>query len=623
MKSIYKHISAGLVLATLLSTSCQKLDEYNPATISVDQAYKEKTGLEGAINGCYTDLYFLHGKIDFIGPTELGTDSWINVGSAESGFSIYDNTLNTTTGTLTVMWNAFYSIINYCNTAINYAKDVKGYNSQQEVNAKVAEAYFIRAYANFNLVEQFGGVVLLSKSAAEGGIESAPKRSTEKEFYDAIIADLKFACDNLPYEQALRGRVTKKAAYGLLSKVYLQRTRLGEKEQYAQLALAAAEELINNPVKYKCALYASDAAKSGFTKLWEGANNKNNSEFLFIQAIDATAGLNPEGYNRGRTRQYYLPDLGGRGAEWGARETSILYGRSNTRRFRPTKYLLTTVFEPSETTADTRFKETFTYKFYANADKKITDAMATAYNKDASVVGKTILGTTAQYAGPNYFLGAGAQLEEEKNMTNDAGLAVFTPNWTIDPAVKRKMPMLVADPSDLFSTATGDYKSGTEIPTGAPNLTNVFPAMRKFSSKMWVYTNQYWMGDMPIIRLGDIYLVAAEAALLAGNDQQKAAGYINVIRKRAALKDRENEQVIAPAQATVDFLVQERARELSGEQWRWYDLKRTGKLTKSYLQATNNAASVNFDEGKHKVRPIPQSTLDAITNAQEFGTNGY
>lgn len=38
---------------------------------------------------------------------------------------------------------------------------------------------------------------------------------------------------------------------------------------------------------------------------------------------------------------------------------------------------------------------------------------------------------------------------------------------------------------------------------------------------MWVYTNQYWMGDFPIIRLGEVYLIAAEAALLSTGDQAK------------------------------------------------------------------------------------------------------
>jgi len=619
---MYKGIAMGAAVVALTMASCQKVDEYNPSTISVEEAYNDKVGLEGAINGCYTDLYLLHGKQDFIGPTELGTDSWINTGTNEMGFSLYDNNLNTSVGTLRVMWQAFYALVGYCNTAINSATNVKGYASQQELNAKIAEAYFIRAYANFNLVEQFGGVTLLKTSAAQAGINNAPTRNSELEFYDSIISDLKFACENLPFEQTLRGRVAKKAAYGLLAKVYLQRTRLGEKEQYAKLALETAEELINNQAKYKTALYQSDAAQSGFTKLWSGNNNKSNTEFLFTQAIESMSFLNPEGVNRGRTRQYFLPDLRAvQATDWGARETSVTYGRANTRRFRPTRYLLTSIFEPSETTPDTRFKETFTYKFYANANKTITQPMATTYGKDASVVGKVILGTTAEYKSP--YLPFAQQLEEEKNMANDAGLAIFTPNWIVDPVAKSKMPYLVADPGDWFNPTTGNYKTVAEIPAGGVNLTEIHPALRKFSSKEFAYTNQYWLGDIPIIRLGDIYLIAAEAALLYNNDQTKASDYINTIRKRAAVKGREAELVITPAQATIDFIVAERARELTGELWRWYDLKRTGKLTKAYLQATNNAASVAFDENKHKVRPIPQSLLDAIVNAGEYGTNGY
>lgn len=606
-------------ITVLLLSSCQGLDEYNPAGLPVDKVLKDKVGLEGAINGCYTDLYFFHGKIDFIGPTEAGTDSWVNVGNNDIGLALYNNTLNTTTGTIRVIWNGLYSLVNYCNTAILYANDVKGYNSKDELNAKIAEAYFIRAYANFNLVEQFGNVTLSQSSSAEGTINLTPKRNTEKEFYDAIISDLKFACQYLPYTQALRGRVTKKAAYGLLAKVYLQRTRLGEKAEYARLALETAEQLISSAATFQCALYQSDASRSGFTKLWDGANNKNNTESLFLQAVDAMSGLNPEQYNRGRTRQYYLPDLGSRGAEWGTRETSVLYGRSNSRYYKPSKYLLTSIFEPSENTPDTRFKETFTYKFYANANKAITAALATTYRKDPSIIGKTILGTTGGYASP--FLPVTTQLEEEANMGNDQGLAIFTPNWTIDETTKSKMAYLVTDPNDLFDPATGNYR--TSVPAGYPNLLNIYPAFRKFSSKQFSYTNQYWLGDIPIIRLGDIYLVAAEAALLYNNNQAKAAEYVNVIRKRAAITSRQNEMTVTPGDMTIDFLLKERGRELTGEHWRWYDLKRTGNLTKNYLQLTNQVVSVLFSEAKHTVRPIPQAFLDAVNNAGEYGNNGY
>jgi len=602
-----------------LFQSCS-LDEQNRTTVSLDKSYGEKSGFEGLINSCYENLYFLHGKVDYIAPTEAGTDSWENIGSGGIGFAQYASQLNSDDGNLKVIWGTAYATINLCNTAIYYSNAVKGYSSTEEMNAKLAEAYFLRAFSNFILVEQFGGVVLRTKSAVVEGVDNAPVRSSEEEFYNLIIEDLKFACAHLPLQQTLQGRVARKGAYGLLAKVYLQRTRLGEVQKYAQLALETAEELINNPIKYNTALYLSDNSKSGFAKLWSGQNNKNNTEFLFTQGIDYVSGLNPEAFNRGRTRQYYLPDLVTRGAEWGTSATSILYGRANSRLLKPSKYLLMDVFSPVASPADTRFAETFTYKFYSVTNKTITQAMATTYKKDASVVGYTIKNTLAQaLPAVNFY---SQRIEEQINMNNDEGLSVFTPNWVVDPVVKSKMPMLVVDPSDLFEPGTNKYKDPAMYPND-PNLINMFPAMRKFSATLYCQTNQFWLGDIPIVRLGDIYLVAAEAAILNNNDQTKAASYVNTLRKRAALTSRENEMVVLPAQINIDFLLKERARELTGEHMRWVDLKRTGRLNKAYLDQTNPIAGTNFDDSKHTVRPIPRSFLDAISNPTQFGNNGY
>lgn len=616
----YINLKSVIVLMFLVGSmqSCS-LEEENLTTISLDKSYTERPGFEGLINSCYENLYYLHGKVDYIAPTEAGTDSWENVSNNGIGYAQYASQLNPDDANIKVIWGTTYATINLCNTAIYYSKEVNGYSSAEEMNAKLAEAYFLRAFSNFILVEQFGGVVLRTESSLLEGTDNAPVRSSEEEFYDLIIEDLKFACTHLPIQQTLQGRVARKAAYGLLAKVYLQRTRLGEVSEYAKLALETAEELINNAAKYNTALYLSDNTKSGYKKLWEGSNNKNNTEFLFTQGIDP-GGLNPEGFNRGRTRQYYLPDLATRGAEWGAGATSILYGRANSRLLKPSKYLLTEVFSPVESPADTRFAETFTYKFYAATNKTITEQMAAAYKKDASVVGYTIKNTLAQALPTVNFYSQ--RIEEQINMNNDEGLSVFTPNWNIDPAVKSKMPVLVADPSDLFEPGTNRYKDPTLYPND-PNLINIFPAMRKFSATLYAQSNQYWLGDIPIIRLGEVYLIAAEAAILNDNNQAKAVGYVNTLRKRAALASRENEMLVSDSQMNIDFILKERAREQSGEHNRWTDLKRTGKLNKSYLDQTNPVAGTNFVDDKHTVRPIPRSFLDAISNAKEFGNNGY
>ena len=127
--------------------------------------------------------------------------------------------------------------------------------------------------------------------------------------------------------------------------------------------------------------------------------------------------------------------------------------------------------------------------------------------------------------------------------------------------------------------------------------------------------------DVFVIRFAELYLIAAEAALKL-NDKATAATYINVIRTRAAKPGREAEMQITAADVTLDFILDERAREFAGEQMRWFDLKRTGKLV-DRIKALNPDAAPNV-QAYHNVRPIPQSQLDAVTNKDEFTQNeGY
>lgn len=619
MKKSLLNIGLAALLSASVLSSCE-LDENNFSTVSLDIAYKSREGFEGLVNACYVDNYFLYGKMDGIAPMEMGTDLWVNTSNNQAGYVLYNSDLNTTTGTLNVLWQSLYSTINHCNTVLQYAEIVEDYD-EDELNAKRAEAHFLRAWANFHLVEQFGNVVLNTKSMTEEGPLTNPQRSSEEAFYELILSDLEFAVDHLPVTQTERGRVSKKAALGLLAKAALQRTRLGDVQQYAQIALDAAEELIQNQASYGAGLYQSDITESGFAKVWSGTNNKNNEEFLFVQAIDHAGALNPEGWNRGRTRQYFQADTRTVGQPWGTVEKSTLLGRANSRYFKPTQYLLTEAFEPSEDTPDTRFENSFIFKYYATNEVSITADMANQFDKDPSLVGHVIQstalkGSSEEVKGANYYAGIGwkdnANFEGFVNL--DEGLSMFTPNWVIDPTEKSLMPGLVNDPSDMFAT-DGSY-------TQDASRKEIYPSLSKFSNTYYAYTEQYHMGDIAYLRLADIYLVAAEAALLFNNDQNKAAEYVNAVRKRAALKDREDEMVVAPSEIDVAFILAERARELVGEQWRWYDLKRTGYLTSSYLKSTNPAIE-SFDESLHIKRPIPINFLNSISNAEEFGTNGY
>lgn len=120
--------------------------------------------------------------------------------------------------------------------------------------------------------------------------------------------------------------------------------------------------------------------------------------------------------------------------------------------------------------------------------------------------------------------------------------------------------------------------------------------------------------DAFVIRFAELYLIAAEAQMFLG-DKQSAADLINVVRTRAAKPGLEEAMKITAEEVTLDFILDERAREFAGEQLRWFDLKRTEKLVERVLSLNPDVTRV---EPFHLIRPIPQAQLDAVTNREEF-----
>jgi hypothetical protein len=118
-----------------------------------------------------------------------------------------------------------------------------------------------------------------------------------------------------------------------------------------------------------------------------------------------------------------------------------------------------------------------------------------------------------------------------------------------------------------------------------------------------------------------MYLIAAEAAFRQSK-LDVAAANLNQLRERAVVPGKEAEMLVVSSDVDLDFILDERARELYGEMHRWYDLKRTGTLLER-VRLYNPPASGNIEE-MHLVRPIPQTQLDRVTNPGDFQQNpGY
>jgi len=115
--------------------------------------------------------------------------------------------------------------------------------------------------------------------------------------------------------------------------------------------------------------------------------------------------------------------------------------------------------------------------------------------------------------------------------------------------------------------------------------------------------------DLYLARLGETYLIAAEA-YLKSNNPGNAVARVNTVRERAGAST-------VPS-VDLDFILEERARELVGEGFRWMDLKRTGKLME-YTKERNPDIKILVNSGidpflgkngNYKIlRPIPLSAI--------------
>ena len=136
----------------------------------------------------------------------------------------------------------------------------------------------------------------------------------------------------------------------------------------------------------------------------------------------------------------------------------------------------------------------------------------------------------------------------------------------------------------------------------------IFPSMNK-----WIDATrpdrQKTQGqrDVVLMRLADAYLLRAEARLQQSN-AAGAADDINVVRDRAAVDGMEAAMQITAADVNLDFLLDERAREMYGEHARWFDLTRTGKLVER-VRLHNPQGADNIQD-YHNVRPIGQDQID-------------
>ncbi len=369
-------------------------------------------------------------------------------------------------------------------------------------------------------------------------------RASEADMYKAILADL---------ETALPVLENKKA-----SSDYGRATKAACEHLLARVYLTKS----TSPAKAsddvsKAATYASNVINNyGFSLLSDFAsvfdeNNQINNEIVFATQYTADPLTN------GRGNELHL-FFGMQYDVQAGMVRDIFYGRP-FKRLRPTKYLIETVF--ADRVNDSRYKKTFRDTWLCN-NPGTYSAFSLDNSKTGSITYKT--GDTTMWI-------PGFEMSKEERAT-------------------RKYQVIVP-------SFAGSYYNEA-----------IFPTLQKFFDTKRpdrTYTNG--SRDYFVFRLADTYLLLAEAQLLLGKIPEATAA-INKVRQRAAWPGKEAAMAITESQMTMDLLMEERARELAGEQVRWMDLKRWGKLVER-VKLYNPQAAANVKES-HNLRPIPQAQID-------------
>ena len=181
------------------------------------------------------------------------------------------------------------------------------------------------------------------------------------------------------------------------------------------------------------------------------------------------------------------------------------------------------------------------------------------------------------------------------------------------------------DPDDIRWNVLWASK-GTKAEGVVKNLPDADPEMKMFIGK---YPGKAALQDMrtndvPVIRLAEVYLNAAEAAFKI-DDKATALQYLNVIVKRA-----NPTKSVAESDLTLERILQERAKELVGEGHRFYDLMRNGLKCERFYKGSAGWHGALIPEAQafdhtyfRAILPIPETETDVNATLKSQQNPGY
>lgn len=562
-----------LIIALLFGSCKDYLDEKMVATITQDY-FNTEQGLDQLIVGSYNALRFKYGWEEGVYNFEMGTDiGWVgnwdwssfNVNQWRPSGSVGGH-INNLMGiySRSQMLGA-YPGINDCNRAIEsiinemaegrYATDVN-YASQ-----RLSEVYFNRAWWYYMLNTMLGDVHMSLKSNNVLPANFWFEKSSSKDIYTRLIADLRYAFDHLPQSNTEKGRHTKYSAAHFLAKLYLQRAQAAQYENSSDSHLKMLFKGNISTDIDSCIYFASQVIGSGQFVLesdyWRLFNveigdwgNESSKEIILAAGYGSVDGNN--GRYSMRSQGYFTANYVQ--ALWGIPARTWTYGSNNTG-FRPSDFAYD-VF--TNKIADSRFEKSFRVEYQSmlveGQAKGTPEQFYYAYNdshnttqtwedtEDADYFNTNVLPTYSRES----WDGRQAVPGEHKIGTGDLGL-VFLENTKATAITMKEAkgqpyllwPRWIYDQdNDKYYYRRSPIDRYISSNTGLEFGGNTLPASKKHIDPNRAQTNsEYGTRNVAIFRLAETYLIRAEAyGRKYGVNDARAIADINMVRERAAYK---------------------------------------------------------------------------------------
>ena len=554
-KILYSVALAACCMGTM--TSCSDfLDASNKSNVTAKQSFATKEGLNNLVNDAYQHLQNVYAAPLFTSCFSAGTDMYAD---ARNKMNEALNTYETLTPENTDIKNLY----TYLYSGIRAANSVSYYAQTAQVDEKtkgqlVGEARVLAAYEYYLLVNNFGGVPIMKDFLTTA--DTGYPKSSAADVYAYIISELEDVISKnvLQASTATKGggRISQETAKAILAKTYLSAAWDLNKQDYFSKAAALADEVI-----------AGRKLTTPFAKLWKAdGSGDDNEEFLWDVEYDlATANNTTSGGTE--WSGYYCNYLGGN-------EDNI---KATTSSYVPTLYALHCFKK-----GDQRYDATFMKELPdINKGNAAGTGYWTWYKNGESLVGKPV----TRYYSAWYETDADFEAWKAIDPANRAN----TYRIPMDSQSKEAQNM---DGRDM------EYYDNQQLVYGSS------PCKKFDDSKTAKTEKNTCYRDIHIITLPEMYLVAAEAYLKAG-DNDKALARLNEVHQRAGLP-------ALTGTINIDNILDESACENFGNGARWMDLRRTQTLvtrcTKYNHEMGDKAAQYI---GKKLLRPIPQAAIDA------------